>query len=529
MRFLIVNLTRMGDLLQTLPLVNGLRERHPGAEIDYLAMRGFSGILKFFPGISEVFLLDEELLVTHCGERPWDAYRHLDEVLKRLSERKYDLVVSPVASIQASILCYLIPAAQKRGMLLNGERRQEIAGEWTAFHLANEHNLGDRTFNLVDIFARTGGVKAGEFRLAASPEADARAERFFESRRTLPVVGFHIGASRDNKAWEPEKFREVIVRTLDRARVILFGGTAEEPLKPFFADIRHPNFDNLIGAFGLDDLVAHVGRVDLFVTNDTGPMHIAAATGRRILNLSLGPVSLWETGPWPEGAVVLQADIDCHPCKFDHECGHLDCHRCITPEIVLEHLNALLDGSAAADRPGVLAWRIRRDIYGLHHAAPLNRRAISPREWVFECKRAVWGMSLAGDSDPTSDWGARYLEYLKTLYEIPRIDIGPWLAALESQCSMLEPMIAALEQLGRGEKSIDRIKSTWESIKGMKAQLLAQARDFSLDFDFFYFAEFKESHLRGEGVKELARQTAGIYRTTGLQIAVLVRMLRSAQ
>jgi hypothetical protein len=283
--------------------------------------------------------------------------------------------------------------------------------------------------------------------------------------------------------------------------------------------------------FGLDELIAHIGLVDLFVTNDTGPMHLAAATNRPILNLSLGPVSLWETGPYRAGSYILQADVDCHPCRFDHECGDLACHTAITPEKVTEITAALIAGTTPSAGSGTRLWRTNTDIYGLAHALPAQRRTITPREWFFECKRGVWGMSLTDGIDPTRDWAQVYLDYLKTGYDIPALDVSAWVLALEDQQKRIDDLVQALERLaGMGNhKTIDRIRSAWAEIKTKKAELIARARDFSLDFDFFYFAEFKESHLQGNGLHELAKQTAGIYRTTGLQIAVLVRMLRSAQ
>ncbi len=534
MRILIINLTRMGDIIQTLGLVNGLYEKYPDAEIDYLAMSSFKKILENFPRLSRVIAIDDRPVVEQINEDFRPAFLEIQRVANELSGRDYDIVVNPVVSIQSSILSVLIPAKEKLGMVMNRDREQSITSDWTACHLANEHNLGDRTFNLVDIFAGVGGARARQelFRLKPSDEAMSFAENLWPSGK--PTVGFHIGASQSNKAWESEKFRRVIEMLLaDRScRIVLLGGYKEASLKPLFEGIRYENFIDMIGGCNLDQLTATIGRLDLLITNDTGPMHIAASRDIPILNLSLGPVSLWETGPYSDKSVIMQADIECHPCRFDTLCSHLNCHHFITPEAVYRTAKSMIERRSIDEQDNVLIWMGLKDIFGLQHQVPVNRRPIRKKEFFFECKRAVWAMTLLPDLKP-DDWAGKAHAYLGQYYDIPPLDFRDEIGRLTSLHGMIQRYIGELESFsgisGRDKKSIDKIRNSWSAVKQLKQEIFDNARQYPGIFDIFHFAEFRESALTGDDMRKLLQRTLSIYRNLELQLAVMLRMINEHQ
>ncbi|MCD4651093.1 MAG: glycosyltransferase family 9 protein, partial [Candidatus Cloacimonetes bacterium] len=432
------------------------------------------------------------------------------------------------------ILASRIEIPKKSGMLLTNRREQIIASEWIAFHLANEHHLGDRTFNLVDIFAGAGDVRSKEFRLQSSLQAEAKAEALWRKHQLTDakVIGFHIGASRSNKAWAPQKFKSVIQHLLDTTdnQIVLFGGYNEIGLKDDFQDISSTRFTDLIGESNLDELIALVRRVDLFVTNDTGPMHIAAATCCKILNLSLGPVSFWETGPYIDGAFIMQADIDCHPCSFSKSCYHQRCHEIITPDAVCRTIIAIMGEQPLPPIDGVLTWKAGRDIFGLMHALPTAKRPIRPREFLFECKRAVWAMTLLKNLQPDTDWVKKYMQYLTTDYELVPYADREILAELESLQKQATEYAAKLCEIAREsggtKKSIDKIKTRWSSAKVIKDRMFAHSRQLDVVYDFYHYATFRETAISSNGLQEQIRQTAAIYSNLSLQLTALTRILK---
>jgi hypothetical protein len=89
-----------------------------------------------------------------------------------------------------------------------------------------------------------------------------------------------------------------------------------------------------MGATTVSELAALLARCQVLVTNDTGPMHVAAAVGTRVVDISTGPVFVHETGPYGDGHFVIESRLDCFPCVAGSECCHIACRDDITPEDV---------------------------------------------------------------------------------------------------------------------------------------------------------------------------------------------------
>ncbi len=541
-KILIINLTRMGDLIQTTALISGLKKKYSLSQIDYLAMSSFASILKNIPGLDEIITLDDHLLVDQLRDDIWTGYLEIKQKVDFLNRREYDLLITPVVSIQASMLSYLIKAKEKLGMITNSNREQKMTSDWTSYHLANEHHLGERCLNLVDIFSNIGGVSTtfADFQLQASTEALQRANSFWQDKnlhRTF-TIGFHVGASQSNKAWEPEKFKQVIHRLLDDPgiTVIIFGGYQELPLNNVFSDLKSNRLLNLINNFKVDELIAYIGKLNMFVTNDTGPMHIAAACKVPIINISLGPVSLWETGPYSQKALVLQANIDCHPCKFSYQCPHWNCHSMLTPSYVLAFILAykcqlqnIQEWSyPAEDR--VICWQSTQDIFGYQHFVPLRKRQITAQEYFFEIKRLVWILSLTGKSSNAEAHNQTYLDYLSKYYFLVKHDYPEHILLLEKLIKTNQQYLQEFESIfsmrHESKKSVDRIQFIWASVKKIKSDMFDSAKQITGYYDLFAFAQFKESKLSDGDFFSLLEETSHIYALLDRQLRIILLNLR---
>jgi heptosyltransferase-2 len=140
-----------------------------------------------------------------------------------------------------------------------------------------------------------------------------------------PLALFHVSASKDPRAWHAERFglvaRELSERT--GCRVALVGTEAERPLH---ARVRSacPSAVDLAGATSLSVLAAVMERARLLVCNDSGPMHLGAAAGTRVVAI-FGPGAPHKTAPFvpPERVRVVYAALPCSPCRqaFWKECS----------------------------------------------------------------------------------------------------------------------------------------------------------------------------------------------------------------
>ena len=164
--------------------------------------------------------------------------------------------------------------------------------------------------------------------------------------RPPPLIALQPGARWDNKRWPAEHFAE-LVRALEKkfpfTRFAILGGKDDQPLGEKIAAAAPEKCLNLCGATSLPEMIEWVRRCDLLITNDTGPMHVAAAMGKPLLAL-FGPTEPRRTGPYGQLQNVLQIELPCSPCmKSDcHFIKPQECLRALTPDAVLQRVQAIL-------------------------------------------------------------------------------------------------------------------------------------------------------------------------------------------
>ncbi|MFH0710470.1 MAG: lipopolysaccharide heptosyltransferase II [Pseudomonadota bacterium] len=154
-----------------------------------------------------------------------------------------------------------------------------------------------------------------------------------------PTLGINPGATYGSaKRWYPEKFAEVARAFSDSYEIVLFGGPNEvEMANDIEARLNGVNVTNLAGKTSVQELCARIGGLDLFVTNDSGPMHAAAAYQVPTVAI-FGPTRHLETSQWMnEKSVIVRHDMECAPC-MKRECplGHHECMKSITAQEVIE-------------------------------------------------------------------------------------------------------------------------------------------------------------------------------------------------
>ena len=159
-----------------------------------------------------------------------------------------------------------------------------------------------------------------------------------------PTLGINPGATYGSaKRWYPEEFAKVANALSEKYDVIIFGGPGEEDIaKDIEKNLIISNYKNLCGKLSIKELCEHIGGLDLFITNDSGPMHIAAAYNVPIVAI-FGPTNYKETSPWSKNYKIVTKDLECAPC-MKRECplGHHECMKEIKAEDVLNAVKELV-------------------------------------------------------------------------------------------------------------------------------------------------------------------------------------------
>ncbi|MCA1957962.1 MAG: glycosyltransferase family 9 protein [Nitrospira sp.] len=336
---LIVNVTRMGDLVQMGTLLGRLAEEWPGCAVDLIIDRRFAPVAALLPGLREVVAYDFHELIDESRTAVKDLvslYREMAEWVRPLAERRYDRIINLTFNRASALMVGTIGSSDIRGARTAWDGGTVIGNPWMAYFADMHHFRRINRFNLVDIYA-LGGSGPGAFtplKLTIEREERERAYRALsaDGHERMEWIAVQAGASDVMKAWRPQLFgRTLALLSKQWSGGIMFLGA--EPEKETVAQVvreyqaaggTNP-IKNLTGQTTIPQVTALLAASRLLLTNDTGPMHLAVAVGTPVVDLSVGHVDFRETGPHGPGHWVLQPELDCAPCGFDQVCAHHAC------------------------------------------------------------------------------------------------------------------------------------------------------------------------------------------------------------
>ena len=387
MRALVLNLTRFGDLIQTQPLLSLLSRR--GYEVGLACLENFAAEL--LNDVAVVHPLPGARLLARRDSDWRRLLSELDRFTCRIQGFAPDLLVNVTPSLSARLLSRMLPARERRGFCLDPMGFGIYSSPWAAFLQASSRYRGQSPFNLVDLLIKVGHLEpeATPAPLAQTGECGSAMERL---RRMSPVqargfIGFQLGASEDRRRWPVEFFSRLGRALWEKHALlpVLLGSPAESRLGERYARTAAPCLD-LIGRTDLKDLAGLLRGMELLVTNDTGTMHLAAGLNVPVAAFFLATAQPWDTGPYLEGCLCLEPDLECHPCAFGSACHREEaCRRCIGPQEVLHQLESFLTARrwTRPQESGVRAWVTGRDAAGFMGLEPLSGHADTDRgAWI---------------------------------------------------------------------------------------------------------------------------------------------------
>jgi len=329
-RILLIKPSAIGDVVHALPILNLLRKRWPGAHISWLVTPGCAGLLEGHPQLDEVILFER-----HRYARLWRDPESLMELLgltRELRHRKFDLVVDLQGLFRSGWLTYQTRAPIRIGF----SNAREFA--WLGYNHkvpveTMEQHAIERYLAVTDLLGCGGDV---EFVFATSDE-----DRAFAMNLTRDIERYALlfpGTNWPTKRWPVAHFAALVEPLAKQfgLRTIVGGSPGEAQLA---SQIR--GAVNLAGRTNLRQLTALIERADLVISNDSGPMHIAAALGKPLVAL-FGPTNPIRTGPYKREDSVVRLDIPCSPC-YTRRCVHQSCLRWLSIEAVLQTVGKMLN------------------------------------------------------------------------------------------------------------------------------------------------------------------------------------------
>ena len=298
----------IGDVVMTFPAIAAVRETLPKARITVLVKPWVADLVRMHPAVDEVVVY----------ERPGrhDGLGGLLTLARELREKRFDAAILLQNAIEAAILARLarIPvragySTDARGLLLTHpvERTPQIKTvHQSLYYLEMLKALGFRS-------------SGGSLRIAATEQQRLSAERLmgqFGIAGCRPLVGISPGAAYGPaKRWFPERFAAVADRLTERfsCPVLLFGSAGDRSSTEAVQSAAKSALIDIAGKTNLGDAIALIARCDLFVTNDSGLMHVAGALGVPTVAI-FGSTNPQTTYPLGDRTLLIRRPVDCSPC-----------------------------------------------------------------------------------------------------------------------------------------------------------------------------------------------------------------------
>jgi heptosyltransferase-1 len=347
-RVCIIKPSSLGDVVHALPVLAALRARWPDAHLSWVVNAGLRGLLDSHPMLDEVIPFDRGTVrATLRGVATASSF------LGGLRRRRFDLAIDLQGLLRSGVMALATGAPIRVGLA----SAREGAG-WCYTHRVPEPDDRPHAVDRLLAVARAFGadVSRPRFVVAMTPD-DRRWAR--EALRDVPSprLVLNIGARWLTKRWPPRSFAEIARRAVTRlcAGLVVVGGQEDRPLvDELRRELGAISALDLCGGTTLPRLAAVAAESDLFLSNDSGPLHLAAAAGASVVGVYTCTRPEW-TGPYGPRAIVVPSKVWCAgSCR--KSCPRMECMPELTPDRVWPVVEARL--TSAGMRRGAEARRV---------------------------------------------------------------------------------------------------------------------------------------------------------------------------
>lgn len=326
-KILIIKLCCLGDIIQVTPVLRNLK--NSGCEIHYLCVEYVKPLLELVPFVDRIFTID------------LNSITGIFNTLSVLNKENYDLVINLHRDLKSYLFIFFISAKMKAGfkwgwsfLFLN-----------KSFEFNSNIHESERYLSIIKGLGFEITDKSTKIKI---PDCLDEKIEVLANKKTgiFPGGGVNPGTIMYTKRWPIKNFIELSEMLIkDGFSVYVFGGLIDKPL---IDEIKKavPVVKEIMTT-SIRDFVYYVSKMDIFIAGDTGPLHIAAATGTKTIGL-FGPSSPELVAPLNINSTYIKGDADCSPCyvpKTVHKreflkCKDNMCMKKITPEMVYKTIKS---------------------------------------------------------------------------------------------------------------------------------------------------------------------------------------------
>lgn len=316
-RVCVIKPSSLGDVVHALPTLTALRERWPRAHLSWVINRGLTGLLDGHPAINEVIPFDRGRVGLSPG-----GLAAFASFLRSLRARRFDLVLDLQGLLRSGLMTAATGAPVRVGL---ADARE--GSRWFYTHrIPADPGHPHAVDRLLAVAGALGASRANARSRVALGHEDRVWARDRLAGLSRPRVLVNVGARWVTKRWPPESFALVARRAAETlgASLITVGSPEDRPLVERFVKAAQPTpVLDLCGSTSLPRLAAVAAECDLLLSNDTGPLHLAAAAGAPVLGIYTCTRPEW-TGPYGTNGSTVRTSVWCAGSCLKR-CDRMEC------------------------------------------------------------------------------------------------------------------------------------------------------------------------------------------------------------
>jgi heptosyltransferase I len=342
LKILILKPSSLGDIIQALPVLRLLKLHFRDAEIYWWVDSRFSPLLEDDPDLDGIVLFER---------KHWASPAYWPQILGSvlwMRAKQFDWVIDLQGLLRSAVFAWLA-----RGKFLIGLDTPREGGREGANTFYDCAVPAPATAHAVErylaVLPALNVPVHTKFRwLPERPHIAAVVKAKWPQVEDARWIALQPGARWPTKCWPAQNFAELVRRLAQKfpdVRFAVMGSADDKPLGEIISRVVPERILNLCGETSLPEMMEWLRFCKLMITNDTGPMHVAAALGVPVVAL-FGPTDPGSTGPYGQLENVLRIDLPCAPC-FKSSCSWknpMECLTAITPQAVFEFVQKKLQG-----------------------------------------------------------------------------------------------------------------------------------------------------------------------------------------
>ncbi|MDP2209670.1 MAG: lipopolysaccharide heptosyltransferase II [Bacteroidota bacterium] len=332
-KILIFQSAFIGDVILTLPMVQLLKKRYPSVAIDFVATKRASDVLQNHTDINEIIIYDK-----YGEDKGYKGFKRLADLLK---SKKYDAAIVPHRSIRSALLIYFSKIKTRIGF-------NRSAGRIFFTHIVKYHydlHEVERNISLLKPLLIETQKKELPRLYPGMADKNVVDKILFEEEilDTSRLIGIAPGSVWNTKRWTKEGYLQLVRKLISEKYIVcLIGGNEDVKLcNEIINNTTVGGVINLSGKLTLLQSAELIRRCRVLITNDSSPVHLAAAVDTPVVAIFGATAPAFGFAPYSDGSVVVETvGLKCRPCAIHggNKCpvGTFDCMKRITHEIVFE-------------------------------------------------------------------------------------------------------------------------------------------------------------------------------------------------